>query len=400
MGSKRWGAARVNVRSGSIAAMTGGPDRPLRVLTLVDTLRPGGAERIAATVARHLDRSRFEPIVCVSRPVDAPSPLIDDLHASGVRLVRLSRRSRLDLRAWWPLVVLLRREPVDVVHSHMFGSNVWAALLTAVARVPVFVAHVHSWAFENQPQRVLLDRELIARRADVVLTVSEADRRRMLEIGGLPPDKLRVVMNGIVPLARTPTDVRAQLGIPRDAEVVGTLTVLRKEKAHGVLFDAAERLAAHFPRLRVLIAGTGPEEQRLRAEVRRRGLENRVLMLGFRRDVADVLAALDVVVLSSDREGSPLAVMEAMAAGKPIVATRVGGVPDLVVDGEHGLLVPPRDPASLAEALGRLLRDPQLRRTLGESGRERQRRDFDIATTVRKIEDLYEALARGPRQAW
>jgi glycosyltransferase involved in cell wall biosynthesis len=379
--------------------MTGVRKRPLRVLTLVDTLRPGGAERIAATVARHLDPSRFEPIVCISRPVEAPSPLIDDLHASGVRLVLLSRRSRLDLHAWRPLVELLRRERVDVVHSHMFGSNVWASLLTPIARVPVFVAHVHSWAFESQPQRVLLDRELVARRADVVLTVSEADRGRMLEIGGLPPDKVRVVMNGIVPLAQAQRDVRAELGIPPDAEVVGTLTVLRKEKAHGVLLDAAERLAADYPRLRILIAGTGPEEERLRAEVRRRGLENRVLMLGFRRDVADVLEALDVVALSSDREGSPLAVIEGMAAGKPVVATRVGGVPDLVVDGEHGLLVPPRDPASLAEALARLLRDPQLRRTLGERARERQRREFDITTTVRRIEDVYEALARGARRA-
>jgi glycosyltransferase involved in cell wall biosynthesis len=374
-------------------------DRPLRVLTLVDTLRPGGAERVAATVALRLDRSRFEPIVCVSRPVETPSPLIEDLEANGVEVIRLARRSRIDLPAWWPLLELLRGRRVDVVHSHMFGSNMWSALFTALTPVPVFVAHVHSWAFENQPHRVLLEREVLARAADVVLTVSQADRRRMLEVGRFPPEKVRVVMNGIAPLAASRTDVRAELGIPADAEVVGTLAVLRREKAHEVLVDAAELLADEFPRLRLLIAGTGPEEERLRALVRARGLQNRVLLLGYRRDVADVLAALDVAVLSSDREGSPLAVMEAMAAGKPVVATRVGGVPDLIEDGTHGLLVPPRDPRALAAALGKLLREPGLGAALGRRGRERQRREFDVATTVERIEVVYESLFRAAGSA-
>ena len=377
--------------------MATGQKRRVRVLTLVDTLRPGGAERLATTVARSLDRSRFEPIVCVSRPVEAPSPLIDDLESCGVPLVRLERRSRVDLSAWRPLVQLLRRERIDIVHSHMFGSNVWAALVTGIARVPVFVAHVHSWSFENQPHRVGLDRELVARRADLVLTVSRADRHRMVELGGLPADKVRVVMNGIVPPSPTGADVRAELGIPADSQVIGTVAVLRKEKAHEVLLDAAERLVDEFPRLRVLIAGTGPEEERLRALVRARALESRVLLLGFRRDVPDVLAALDVLVLSSDREGSPLAVMEAMAAGKPTVATRVGGVPDLLEDGEHGVLIPPRNPAALADALRPLLRDPRRAQALGRRARERQRRDFDIAATSRRIEDIYESLLDGKR---
>jgi glycosyltransferase involved in cell wall biosynthesis len=383
----------------ALLRMSSRVEGPLRVLTLVDTLRPGGAERLATTVARLLDRSRFEPIVCISRPVEAPSPLIDDLQASGVPLLCLERRSRADLAAWRPLLELLRRERVEIVHSHMFGSNVWAAFMTAIAHVPVFVAHVHKWTYGDQPHRVLLDRELVARRADVVLTVSQADRRRMLERGGLPPAKVRVLVNGIMPLAPSRADVRAELGIPADAEVVGTVAVLRREKAHEVLFDAVQLLADEFPRLRVLIAGTGPEERRLRALVRAKGLDQRVLMLGFRRDVPDVLAALDVVLLPSDHEGSPLAVMEAMAAGKPIVATRVGGVPELIEDGTHGLLVPPRDPRALADALGRLLRDPRLREQLGRQARERQSRDFDIATTVRRLETLYEDLTRGARPA-
>jgi glycosyltransferase involved in cell wall biosynthesis len=208
------------------------------------------------------------------------------------------------------------------------------------------------------------------------------------------------VTNGIVPLPPPASDVRAELGIPPDVEVVGTIAVLRAEKAHEVLIDAAGLLAREFPRLRVLIAGMGPEEDRLRELVRERGMQETVTLLGFRRDVADVLAAVDVAVFSSDREGSPLAVMESMAAGKPVVATRVGGVPDLVEDGVQGVLVPPRDPRALADAIGRLLHDPGARAELGKRGQERQRRDFDIASTVRHVEDIYEelvAVANKPR---
>jgi glycosyltransferase involved in cell wall biosynthesis len=126
--------------------------------------------------------------------------------------------------------------------------------------------------------------------------------------------------------------------------------------------------------------------------VRDRGLEDRVFLLGLRSDVADVLSALDVVAFSSDREGTPLAVMEAMAAAKPIVATRVGGVPDLLEDGVHGLLVPRQDPRALADSIALLLRDERLRSELGRRGQERQRREFDIGVTVRQVEDLYEEL--------
>jgi glycosyltransferase involved in cell wall biosynthesis len=185
--------------------------------------------------------------------------------------------------------------------------------------------------------------------------------------------------------------------------VIGTLTVLRPEKALDLLVETAARLKAEFPELRVLVAGTGREEGRLRRLIAERRLEQTVMLLGFRPVVADVLSALDVAIHTSDREGSPLAVLESMAAGKAIVATRVGGVPALVRDGEHGLLVPPRDPAALAAAVARLLRNDRLRERLGENARRRQQEQFDIQATVTAVEDLYEQLfatsGRGRREA-
>ena len=376
--------------------------RRLRVLTLVDTLRPGGAERLAVTIAARLDRSRFEPLVCVSRS-EPWSPLRQILEEADVPVVDLKRTHRGSLWHWTPLVGTLRRRRIDVLHAHMFGSNLWGTIVGRAAGVPIVVAHEHGSPLEASGLRCALDREVIARGADVLVAVSETDRRRIVDVEGVPADKIRFIPNGIAPLPAPSADLRQELGIPVDAPVIGTLTVLRPEKALDLLVEAAALLKPQFPELRVLIAGAGSEEQRLRRLIGEHGLERTVLLLGFRPAIADVLEAMDVAIHASDREGSPLAVLEAMAAGKAIVATRVGGVPALVRDEEQALLVAPRDPSALAAGVARLLRDERLRERLGRSARERQQREFDIDATLTAVEDLYEQLfaasERGRREA-
>jgi glycosyltransferase involved in cell wall biosynthesis len=376
--------------------------RPLRVLTLLDTLRPGGAERVAVTVAAHLDRDRFDPIVCASRR-DPWSPLREILDSAAVPVIALDRTHRAAVWTWRALAVTLRRKRIDVLHAHMFGSNVWGTVLGRATGVPVVVAHEHSWSFERNVVRYRIDRDVIGRGADVLLAVSSEDRARMIELEGVPSSKVRVIPNRIMPLPPARLDLRAALGLRKEAPVIGTLTVLRPEKALDLLVEAAALLVPRFPDLVVLIAGAGPEEERLRSIIRKHGLDSTVRLLGFQRNVADVLASIDVAVFSSDREGSPLAVMESMAAAKPIVATRVGGIPALVDDGEQALLTSPRDSRELAEAVARLLSDRELRDRLGRNARHRQRRDFDLRSTVRAVEDLYEELFaashRGRREA-
>jgi glycosyltransferase involved in cell wall biosynthesis len=366
--------------------------RKLRVLTLVD--KPtvtGGAERLAAVVAMKLDPARFESVLCASRQTD--EPLLDrELEEAGIGVLALGRRSTLDLLAWRPLVSVLR-DGVDVVHAHMFGSNVWGTVLGRLSGVPVVVAHEHTWSFQGRPLRRFLDRELVARWADVFVAVSGEDRRKMIEVEGVDPAKIRLIPNGIPsPANGAVTDVRAELGIESGVPVLGVVCELRAQKALEVLFEAAALLLAEFPTLKVLVAGDGPERARLEEVARRLGVADTVLFLGIRRDVPAVLAAVDVAVLSSDYEGSPLSVMEYMAAAKPVVSTRVGGVPELVREDVHGLLVEPRDPEALAEAVTRLLRDPALAKRLGAEGRQRQQREFSLEAMVRRIEDLYEEL--------
>ena len=378
------------------------PVRRLRVLSLLDTLRPGGAERVAVTIAARIDRERYEPMVCVSRGSACP-PLADVLEAADVPIVMLERQHRVAFWNWRRLLALLRRERIDIVHAHMFGSNVWGTALGRAAGVPVVVAHEHSWSFERDRIRYALDRELIARGADAFVAVSEQDRTRMVELERIPARKIRVIRNGIPPLEPPRSDLRAELGLSTRTPLVGTLTVLRPEKGLDVLVEAAARLVPRMPQLRVVIAGVGPDEARVRDAIRASSLERNVLLIGFRTDVAAVLDALDVVVFSSDREGSPLAVIESMAAGKAIVATAVAGISELLLHEQHALLVPPRDSEALADAVACLLRDRALAADLGTRARERQRARFDVDSTVQAFEDLYEQLyaasPRGRREA-
>ena len=368
------------------------------VLTLVDRLgTTGGAERLALDIATRLAPSRFRSTLCVSRLVADPTctdveQALEHMRETGVAFLPLSRRRKIDVLAWRHLAAYVRREHVDVIHAHMFGSNVWGTVIGRLTHVPIVIAHEHTWSFEGEPLKRLLDRELIARGSDAFVAVSRADRHKMIEIERIPPERIRFIPNGITPRAPTPgRDLRAELGVG-SGPLIGAVGALRAQKAYDVLVQAVARLREDHPDLHVLIAGDGPEKARLEALVSKLGLGDIVFLLGRRLDTPDILAALDVAVCASHFEGSPLAVMEYMEAGLPIVATRVGGVPDLIEDGVHGLLVEPGSPVELAQAIEDLLSDRARASALGARARERRRREFDLDVMVRNVEALYEEL--------
>ncbi|HEY5192258.1 MAG TPA: glycosyltransferase [Solirubrobacteraceae bacterium] len=375
------------------------PGDRLRVVTLVDYLScVGGAEHLALLIATRLNPDRFASTLCVSRwPHPArvsagasSQQALEQLDAAGVRLLGLGRRHKVDLQALTMLGRFLHRERVDVLHAHKFGSNLWGTLVGKIARVPVVLAHEHTWSYEGQSLRRFLDRELIARGATRFIAVSREDRRRMTEVEGIDPRHTLFIPNGVPPSAPpSGRDIRAELGIESGAPVIGAVGVHRPQKALHVLLRAAAILAEEWPSLQVLMVGDGPERvalERLAGELR---VVDTVRFLGSRSDVSDILRALDVAVCCSDFEGSPLAVMEYMDAALPVVATEVGGVPDLIEPDVHGLLVPPRNPSALAHAIAELLRDPARARSMGARGQERRRAEFDIDVLVHRLEDLY-----------
>src|SRR5580692_7180969 len=218
-------------------APTSPPER-VRVVTLIDGLGSlGGAERLALLIATRLDPERFDSTLCVSRWPPARdhdpsvSQALEQLSAARTRFLPLGRSGKLDVWVWGKLARFLRRERVQVLHAHKFGSNVWGTLMGRLARVPVVLAHEHTWSYEGQPLRRFLDRELVARGADRFIAVSREDRRRMIEVERIDPARTLFLPNG-VPASPPPDghDVRAELGIPPDVPVIGTVGVRSEER--------------------------------------------------------------------------------------------------------------------------------------------------------------------------
>jgi glycosyltransferase involved in cell wall biosynthesis len=372
------------------------------VLTLTDAIGHGGAERIAVDLTLRLDPTRFRRSLCVTRPSPAASAAAQEDHrrlvAADVDVLSLDRRSFADVTALGPLVRRIVGGRVDVIHAHKFGSNVWAAVLGRALQVPVVIAHEHTWSFEGQWLRLHLDRHVVGRWADAVVAVSEADRARMISMVRMPAEHVVLIPNGI---SFTPqgdrSETRRRLGLDPDVPVLVQTAVLRPQKAIEVMLEAMAIVRTSHPRAQLLVVGPGDPTE-LRGTAARLGVGDAVSFLGGRSDVPAVLAAADLGVLSSHFEGSPLAVLEYMGAGLPVVATNVGGLPQMVVDGETGVLTPPRQPSALAAAVSRLLGDPALAARMGRAGRARQQAEFSLDAMTARVTELYDRLLAGRRR--
>ena len=379
-------------------------ERRLRVVTLVDGIGlAGGAERLAREVVVRLDPERFEPTLCVSRwsaereAAAAAAGALAELDDAGVRFLGLHRRAAYDVAAWRPLFSLLRGGGVDVLHAHKFGSNVWAATLGTLARTPAIVAHEHTWSFEGQRLRRVLDRRLIGARVDAFLAVSREDRRRMIEIEGIDPDKLIFVPNGIPPPPPpSGADARAELGIGADAP--GRRDRMRAAAAEGPGGAARGVRDARPPLPGASGAGRGrgPERAGLERRIGELGLAGTVTLLGQRNDVPDLLRGLRRRGLLLGFRGDPALdprVHGGSAAGRRNTGRRDAG-PDRF-GRRRGCswngAIRRRSPRPWRE----LLDDRELAATMGAGGRRRQRAEFDIGVTVSEIERIYTGLAAG-----
>jgi glycosyltransferase involved in cell wall biosynthesis len=337
----------------------------LRVAILIDHIAGGGAERFVVELAGGLAARGACTTLCVSR-AHPPGRTLAALRRRGVMPLALERSGRLQLGRWRPLLQLLRSGRVDVLNTHLHSSNVYGAMLSAASGVPL-VATEHGSTADGRLVRSTLDRQIVARRARFVVAVSEHTRERLAE-RGFRPQSLRVIPPapadaGAVPASRA--DARSSLGVPPEAgAVIGTVCAVRPEKRLDVLIDAAA-LVARSRNAHLVVVGDGPARRETESYARRVGFRS-VTFAGWRDEAPTLLRAFDVFALSSDTEGTPLALIEAMRAGLPIAATAVGGIPAAAPDGECALLVPPRDAAALAGAVERLLDEPALASCLSE----------------------------------
>jgi glycosyltransferase involved in cell wall biosynthesis len=349
----------------------------------------GGAERIAVDLAARLPQGRFEPWVCATRSMDPWSTTTLDV--AGVRHITLGRRTKWDLHRFGRLVTMLRSKRFQILHTHKFGSNAWGAMIGTACRVPVIVAHEHTWSYEGEPLRVWVDGHVIGTLADRVVAVSNADARRMVSVEHVDPSKIVVIPNGYIPHPGSHTDVRAELGIDALAPVIVTAAIMRRQKRHDLLLDAFARVREAQPDAQLLLAGDGECRDALTEQAANLGISGSVHFLGLRDDVDSILRAADVAALSSDYEGAPLFVYECLANGTPLVSTNVGGVPDAIVDGETGILVPKGDSAALARGLIELLSDRDRRLRMAVAAR-RSAGNYTIDAMAERVATLYDTL--------
>jgi len=365
-------------------------------------------KRTVAHVVLGLDAGGLEALVCglLAAPelagrrslvacLDAPGALAERARRAGAEVVRLPRRRGADPALVLRLARWLRRERVGVLHTHSLDPLCYGALAAFLARVPVRVHTQHNVMLAGYGAAERLKFSLGARACTTMVSVSD-EVDRLVGAAGVPARKRAVVRNGVdpegPPAPRAPRARREETG-----PVVGTVARLAPEKDQHRLLEAFALLRREHPGARLVLAGDGPLRAELEARARELSIDPAVTFLGFRERVADVLSGLDIFALSSRTEGVPLALLEAMAAGLPVVATAVGGVPEVVVDGESGLLVPPADAEALAGALGRLARDRPLAERLGAAARRRVRERFSLAATARVYARLYDQVpAAGP----
>lgn len=355
-----------------------------RIMVLIDTLATGGAENVAVDLACGLDRRRFAPHVVVTR---STGPLQQRLDRAGIPVTVLNRTHRLAPRAY--LTARRIAKSSDVIHAHKFTSNAWAALLARDTGTPL-VAHEHNWSGTPSRLRATLNRRWIGPVASTILCVSTPVQDQLSS--SVSAADLRVLPNAApLGVALSQAKARAALDVSPDAFAVGIVARLSPEKNHELLLRAMARLNTDGLELTLCVIGDGPRRTRLHALACELNLPN-IRWMGDVREAGSLVSAFDVAVLCSDWEGLPLAVLEAMAAGVPTVATAVGALPELMSDGA-GVLVAPGDVSALADAIRTLHDEPTTAALIGAAGRRRVRDHYDPALINSTLEAIYESVA-------
>jgi glycosyltransferase involved in cell wall biosynthesis len=369
---------------------------PMRVCHLIHELGPGGAEHVLVDLARVAPSAGLELSVLSLMPL-AGHRYPQMLRDLGVRVESLGLRSRWDPRGPGRALRLLRSDPPDVVHSHMKHADLVAAYATPRLGLPM-VSTLHVIEDAVSPVGRLKRRLGVRarRRASATVAVSEAVRSWYLGAFRVDLAKVVTIPNG-VPAPPAVSDarraaLRAGFGVPEGELLAATVALFRAGKGHDDLLDAVALLDGAG--VRFLLVGSGPEEARLRERVRSEGLGDQVAFAGFREDIAEVLAACDLVVHPSRADALPTALIHALAAGVPAVATSVGGIPEVVGEAA-GRLVPSGEPKALAAAIEELAGDAVLRRAMGVAARERFAARFDGEAWARRLRGLYQRVISG-----
>lgn len=360
---------------------------PARVLMVIDSLQVGGAERHMADLASALKRRHHPVTVACS----TSGMLVQVLEAMDIPVHILMKRlikRRVSFAYSRNLRRLLRQGGFDLVHAHLYASAAASAIATIGTATPLVITD-HSEATWRRKRAHMVSR-LVYRRADRVIAVSKGIHDSLIRDDAVAPDRITVIPNAVTPLNALEDAVRLPAELVAADPVVGMVARLQPEKGVQVFMEAIPAVLERHGECHFLLVGDGPLRPELEAIVAQRRLQDRVHFLGFQKSGRDFIRYLDLLVLPSLSEGTPLVVLESMAAGVPVVASRVGGIPEQLVQGQEGLLVPPGDHVALSQACLELLGDPARRRRMGEAGRRCVDSYFNHDAMVCRIEAVYQ----------
>lgn len=382
---------------------------PIRVLHVITRMIVGGAQENTLLSVEGLDRLPGYDVTLCSGIDNGPEGELLTRARETTRLVVLPELCRnvdprADLVALWKLYRLMKEGRYQIVHTHSSKAGVLGRIAARMAGVPIVVHTLHSLVFHDY-QPWLVNRlwwaikKVCAPLTDHFISVSDIIVQKAIAAGVARPEKFTTIYSGMELdwYLHGPHDgakVRRELGIAPDALVVGKIARLFPLKGHDQLLDAAPEIVRRHPQVRFLLVGDGILQEHLRERARRAGILDNFVFAGLveRERIPEMIAAMDLVVHTSLREGLARVLPQALAMGKPCVSFDIDGAPEVVIDGQTGFLTAPEDSAGLADAIARLVADPELRRRMGEAGRRRVDPDFRAETMVRRIAEIYDML--------
>lgn len=373
--------------------MTKHPD-PFKLLYLITDLSLGGAQKVLTYIIEHLDQNWFRPLVACLYGGD--SPIGDDLRKMGIPVYDLKMNKKWRLDSLWRLYKLLHTKDITIMHSSLFHANMAARLVGTLAHTPIII----TWRQNINIGSNFRDftNKLTSSLDDHVVAVSENTRQVELRATGVPQDKVSVVHN-CIDVARYEltksldrNKIRAGLDISKDAFLLGAVGRLHHQKGLFFLLDALLKIKNSIEQVELLFIGEGDLKNDLEAHAESIGVSGLTKFTGPRTDIPEILRAFDIFVLPSLWEGLPLALLEAMASGLPVIATDVGGIPEVVIDRETGLLIQPSNSQAIADAVLLLYNDRNLRIRLANAGSAFVYAQFSAQTLVKDLDTVYKHL--------
>jgi len=359
-----------------------------KLLRIITWLPVGGIEKRLVRVLSLL-RDKYNITVCCIR--DKQGAYEKDIRDLGIKVVKIHMKSRLDPVGLYRLYKFMKKEKFDIVHTHMYRSNTPGRIAAKFAGVPVIIANLHNIDIWKTRKHFLIDK-ILSRYTDKIIAVSDAVREFNIKNSGIDPNKFVTVYNGIdVEEFNKGFDYqskREEIGIKEDELLIGIFARLYPQKGHKYFLEAASKINGIIDNVKFMIVGEGPLESELKEQAMKLGIRGKVIFTGLRQDIPELLHIVDVSALSSFIEGFSNIILESMAAGKPVVATDVGGNKEAVIDGETGFIVPPANSNKLANAIAKILNNKQLRINMGEKARERVTK-FSIQEMARQTDNLY-----------